>query len=87
MNGRGLMFNQPSTILHLLPALPKAWPAGSVRGLRARGGFEVDLDWKDGKLARAMIRNVSSPVGTCSVRYGDKTGTISVPRGESRAFP
>jgi alpha-L-fucosidase 2 len=63
--------------------LPKAWPAGSVNGLRARGGFEVDMEWKEGKLDRAVVRNISSADGKCVVRYGDKSQSMDIARGRS----
>ncbi len=52
--------------LSLLPALPRAWPTGYVRGLRARGGFVVDIYWQDGKFALADIRSTLG--GPCRVR-------------------
>ncbi len=73
-------------VIHLLPALPKAWPDGKVSGLCTRGGYEVDMEWKDAKLVRATIRNGSSPTGECVVRYGEVTKKIVVPRGKAREF-
>jgi len=52
--------------IHLLPALPDAWPTGHVSGIRARGGFELDVHWKDGKLTTAAIR--SEKGNPCRIR-------------------
>ena len=71
--------------IHLLPALPEAWPAGSVAGLRARGGFEIDLRWKGGELVTAEVR--SSLGGPCRIRDRDRTAEIETRAGGHYAFP
>ncbi len=65
--------------IELLPALPPEWKTGSVTGLRARGGYQVDISWKDGELAQAIIHNLS---GTkANVTYHNKTIALNAPVG------
>jgi alpha-L-fucosidase 2 len=54
--------------LHLLPALPRAWPSGTARGLRARGGYTVDLAWSAGRLTRASLVPLRSRI--CTLKAG-----------------
>ncbi len=71
--------------IHLLPALPKAWTTGSVKGLCARGGFEVDIEWKDGQLAQAAIH--ADRDGTFRITAQGKPGGImSLKQGESKVW-
>jgi alpha-L-fucosidase 2 len=68
--------------IELLPALPHAWPEGSVRGLCARGGYVIDIDWNSNKLESAVI--VCRVAGTARVRYRDRLITIHLLPGKSR---
>ena len=70
--------------IDLLPALPDAWPAGAVTGLRARGGFEVDIRWDGGELTSCRIRSLLG--NPCRVRCGGAVVEFETEAGQSYRF-
>lgn len=73
--------NEGLPAIVLLPALPQAWVDGSVQGLVARGGFEVDIAWRDGKLIAAKLRSKRGQ--PCIIRYSDKEVILQTKPNES----
>ncbi len=72
--------------IKLLPALPVQWGEGSVKGLKAKGGFTVDISWKDGKLTEALL--TAAIDGECRVRLPEREAVcIQMKAGESRRIP
>jgi alpha-L-fucosidase 2 len=68
-------------LIHLLPALPDAWSTGSIKGLKARGGFVVDMAWKDGKLTEAKIKSLKGR--PLAVKYSDQLRELNTEAGDS----
>jgi alpha-L-fucosidase 2 len=66
--------------IELLPALPDAWQDGRVTGLRARGGYEVDMEWKKGKIVNATLKSTIN--GHCTIRYGSKSIQLQTRAGK-----
>jgi alpha-L-fucosidase 2 len=68
-----------AVVIDLLPALPSAWPDGFIRGVRARGGFELELAWRDGRLVEAIVH---SKLGKPAIlRLGERIATVTLPAG------
>lgn len=66
--------------IYILPALPSAWSEGRVKGLCAKGGFVVDIEWQQGKAVKTTIESKSGQ--PCTVHFADKTKTLNIIRGE-----
>src|SRR5882757_4910612 len=74
-----MLLQSQGDAIHLLPALPVAWPRGSVSGLCARGGFQVEMRWRSHKLVSAAISSTQS--ASCHVRYGKNILPVRIEAG------
>ena len=68
--------------MHLLPALPKEWPAGEIKGIKARGNYEINLVWNGGKVSKASI--TSKNAGNLTVKYNGKQKALNFKAGETK---
>jgi alpha-L-fucosidase 2 len=68
--------------INLLPALPKVWADGAVRGLKARGGFEVGLQWKNARLSAVTVKSTTGAGGR--LRYGSRTADLNLKPGQTK---
>ena len=73
-----------NAIVRLLPALPASFPAGSVKGLRGRGGVGIDIVWRDGKLLRSVVR-ATTPM-PLTLLYADKSAQMTMVPGRQYVF-
>lgn len=77
-----MLIQSHTRMIHLLPALPKAWPRGEVIGLKARGGFEVDIKWENYELLKAVIYSKTDQ--SCKTRYKGKVMTFDIKKGRKK---
>ena len=76
-----MLLQSHSDTIHFLPALPNAWPDGQVKGLKARGNITVDMQWKEGRLHRAILRPAFS--GYYRFRYQDRVVRLMLLKGQT----
>lgn len=72
--------------IELLPALPQAWPSGSVKGICARGGLEVAMKWRNAKVAEAVITNKTDKRANVVVKYNGQEKAIAIDGGKTKTL-
>jgi alpha-L-fucosidase 2 len=79
-----MLLQSHSGTIVLLPALPKVWEKGSVTGLKARGGFEVDISWQEHALQEVRLKSLNG--NQCSLKYAQKLIEFETEKGEIYTF-
>ncbi len=79
-----MLMQSHNGVLQILPALPTEWESGSIKGLRARGGFEIDIDWESGKLTTLRIKSLNG--NPCEIIYGKNKTKLDLKAGETKVL-
>ena len=79
-----MLLQSHTGVINLLPSLPSAWAKGHVKGLRARGGFEVDLAWDHGKLTRMSIHSLAGQ--PCTIQVENHLFQIHAKKGSTFTY-
>jgi alpha-L-fucosidase 2 len=83
-----LLVHSHNGVISLLPALPKAWPAGAVTGIRCRGGLAVDFDWQDHQVRRLVVRRLAGDESTpVRIEWPGHTAELKLAVGDQRSLP
>jgi alpha-L-fucosidase 2 len=75
-----MLLQSHNNVVQILPALPPSWKSGYVKGLRARGGFEMDIQWENNLLKEVKITSLLG--NSCKIMYGAKSAEFRLKRGE-----
>lgn len=81
-----MLLQSQGDVIRLLPALPDAWSSGTIKDFRARGGYQIDIEWDQGKLVKAVIYNVSGGSGGCTVAYRGYAIKLTIAKGVERTL-
>jgi alpha-L-fucosidase 2 len=79
-----MLLQSHNDVLQILPALPSEWESGSIKGLRARGGFEVDIDWENGELTELSVKSLLG--NPCKIVSKDNQTEIKTEKGQTIVF-